>query len=1074
MPLAADNAAQLERRLVLATWFARMLGYSDNATMLADLKNSEEGWGDECHKTLERISAKGEVIVEWRLLKELDEEIRVDWNAINANRRQRLTLKYFQYLAALASGLFLRRLADSPDAFLAELQRFSQSGGLVTESLLPFFDDVEDLKKLAFWMATGSGKTLLMHLHYHQFLRHRHAILESNKPDNVLLLTPNEELSRQHIAEMRASGITCFHHNDNTVLLHTATHAVRVIEITKLISATSKRKGKGKGKGDSVPVQAFAGRNLIFVDEGHKGAGGEEWFNARDELAKDGFVFEYSATFGQALNAALLNTKKPTDEKKAKEYDRAKDYARAIVFDYSYHYFHGDGYGKDFAVLNIQETSYDDTMRDVLMLGNLLSFFEQRLVFANCWETFIPYQVESPLLLMLGAEVTGGKNPSAGRRREQTDIVEIVGFLHRVACDKNKQNRAWLSRTIKNILNGKSGVMVNDENGEEKDVFADRFVYLKEFFPAAKDNADALCDSLRRHVFHAEAANVLRFCPLKQAKGEIALKVGDGNEPFALIYVGNTDALCKLVQDCVSGVEVGNDAIQRPLFAGVHLPASPINLLIGAKKFMEGWSSWRVCGMGLVNVGKREGAQIIQLFGRGIRLKGKNFSLKRSQLLHERHPKWLPLLETLNIFAVNADFMRQFREYLEREGYSESIAIPITVREEAIKKEKLLLPNFNGGAVFEDAVDLAAGEDISLTLDMATKTQTIAGGEGRFAMGGGNEEQRSPFSECQGFELLDYDRLHRRLLDYKRQSGRSNLVIRREELRPILDDYEIYGGAMLLSAAPNPDTMRRLHNAAFAALRKYAERLYFRRQKQWETKNISYAPLTPSLFSEQEASESSTGYEVRMLANQSEKINKIRGLIKNMEILRKHEDEDLPRVYIAEHLYMPLLLEGTKIMTVSPPGLTVSEKDFVVGLRDYLRNNPLKNQDKVFLLRNPSKGKGIGFYESEGFYPDFILWIKRGKKQKIIFVEPHGMMHAVAYKNDFKARLWKEVHKLSEKLAKNRKWRDVGMDSFIVSETPFKELRKRYDDGKWTKEKFRKHHILFKEDELRYATILGG
>lgn len=50
MPLAADNAAQLERRLVLATWFARMLGYSDNATMLADLKNSEEGWGDECHK----------------------------------------------------------------------------------------------------------------------------------------------------------------------------------------------------------------------------------------------------------------------------------------------------------------------------------------------------------------------------------------------------------------------------------------------------------------------------------------------------------------------------------------------------------------------------------------------------------------------------------------------------------------------------------------------------------------------------------------------------------------------------------------------------------------------------------------------------------------------------------------------------------------------------------------------------------------------------------------------------------------------------------------------------------------
>jgi hypothetical protein len=34
--------------------------------------------------------------------------------------------------------------------------------------------------------------------------------------------------------------------------------------------------------------------------------------------------------------------------------------------------------------------------------------------------------------------------------------------------------------------------------------------------------------------------------------------------------------------------------------------------------------------MGLLNIGKGEGPQIIQLFGRGVRLKGKNLSLKRS------------------------------------------------------------------------------------------------------------------------------------------------------------------------------------------------------------------------------------------------------------------------------------------------------------------------------------------------------------------------------------------------------------------------------------------------------------
>ena len=37
---------------------------------------------------------------------------------------------------------------------------------------------------------------------------------------------------------------------------------------------------------------------------------------------------------------------------------------------------------------------------------------------------------------------------------------------------------------------------------------------------------------------------------------------------------------------------------------------------------MEGWNSWRVPNMGLLNIGRQEGSQIIQLLGRGVRLKG--------------------------------------------------------------------------------------------------------------------------------------------------------------------------------------------------------------------------------------------------------------------------------------------------------------------------------------------------------------------------------------------------------------------------------------------------------------------
>ena len=50
-----------------------------------------------------------------------------------------------------------------------------------------------------------------------------------------------------------------------------------------------------------------------------------------------------------------------------------------------------------------------------------------------------------------------------------------------------------------------------------------------------------------------------------------------------------------------------------------------------------------------MNVGKSEGAQIIQLFGRGVRLKGKGMCLKRSSALPENGeaPVGLRHLETL-------------------------------------------------------------------------------------------------------------------------------------------------------------------------------------------------------------------------------------------------------------------------------------------------------------------------------------------------------------------------------------------------------------------------------------------
>ncbi len=113
----------------------------------------------------------------------------------------------------------------------------------------------------------------------------------------------------------------------------------------------------------------------------------------------------------------------------------------------------------------------------------------------------------------------------------------------------------------------------------------------------------------------------------------------------------------------------------------------------------------------------------------------------------------------------------------------------------------------------------------------------------------------------------------------------------------------------------------------------------------------------------------------------------------------------------------------------------------------------------------------MGFFEENGFYPDFILWIVSEGRQRIVFIEPHGMIHAKAYNYDDKARLWERLPKLAQELGQRTGRQDVALDSYIISATPCDELRPHYDDGSWDREKFAAHHILFLERHEQYDYI---
>lgn len=1028
MPRNRTTLKKLDNHLTLHGWLNSHFQYKTTRELLDDVKNIDEGFNPDGHSPIcEFLISRAEPnsVIE-RELQTYDANIKRHLSAINENRTQPIVLRYFQYLALLYTEIFLDWKFNKPKEFLRQLNAFVQhrndarAPGDVMD--IPFTKT--DIEKLAFWMATGAGKTLIMHINYHQYLHY------CKKPlDHVVLITPNEGLSEQHIRELTNSAIRCERFNlEGNRLTHTP-NVIQVTEITKLVE-------KKIGEGESIPVEAFEGNNFIFVDEGHKGSGGEVWRKIRDKLGETGFTFEYSATFGQALAAA-------------KNADLVEEYGKSIVFDYSYQYFYSDGYGKNFRILNVR---YDEeTQTETLLLANLLSFHEQRRYFKQNTEDVRAYGLESPLWAFVGSKVTGNVVYKEGGKT-RSDVLNVVRFLHRFLINEGN----WAIDAIEKILNGNSGL--SDYNN--MDIFYTQLNYLKTF----SETPEHIYRAILKEVFHTDTRGALHLQDVRNAQGEIALKTTHGTETFGLIYIGDTAAFKKLVQNDDVGIETDTeDVLTESLFNDINNPQSSINILIGAKKFIEGWDSWRVTAMGLLNIGRQEGSQIIQLFGRGVRLRGKNMSLKRSAALDGIHPPHISLLETLNIFAVRANFMAQFRDYLMREGVEldepVQLEIPI-VSNESFLKRRLFVPTV---LPYDEN---AKGQCVPLTVNInayithTTQIIEIIRSSSQEGIRGSQSMAASERKiEKESLDLLNWEKIYLELLEYKREKQFHNLIFDVDTLQTIMDPkQELYGLTVMAKSEVKPTSLEeiaRLEELVITLLRKYIAKFYRIIQKQWSGNRIRLKTLD-------EDNANFTDWSVYIPRDEAGELEpQIQNLIESGEIYGPNVT-DLPNAYNDRHLYQPLLAinNANNSWRTTPPALEESEKLFVEDLRRYVRQQreELHVKKEVFLLRNQSRGKGIGFYQNEGFYPDFILWITEGTKQRIVFIEPHGMVYDTINEYNPRVTLFRRLRTLSYERFRGE---HLQMDSFIISKTDFQVLRRR--EGMERQEFAEKWHILFRD-----------
>jgi hypothetical protein len=1003
-------------------------------------------------------------------LRRYDLNIVQHWNAITERRNKLegtvLNMKYFQYLSLLFTEIYLDLYFNKPQALLDGLNEQLKTYNMQADAdnrFQPF--NADELNKLAFWNATGSGKTLLLHVNIRQYL-HYFQNGKNNYPDKIILLTPNEGLSRQHLAELNLSGFgfsRMFDKNRSGVFKGT----IEIIDINKL----------GDEMGDkTVAVEAFEGKNLVLVDEGHRGTGtaAGAWMSRRENLVRGGFAFEYSATFGQAVakGFTVQKAEAETMKKKAKvlfettnlnrldesqkqaltltteEKRRARTlatrevYAKSILFDYSYKFFYEDGYGKESLILNLKDDEYsqEDIARQYFT-ACLLSFYQQQYLWGLNRDKLTDFNIEKPLWVFVGNTVSG----------EDSDILNVLRFFAEFLNDEAK-TKLWLKDLLANTAR------LLDGNG--RNIFHDRFTPLMAF------TADDVYSGILKLLFNADAKQRLKVVNLKNSKGELVLRVGE-SEPFGLINIGDDAGFFKEAEKPENLVlfDTEADDFGGSLFGTLNSKDSELHVLIGSRKFTEGWSSWRVSTMGLLNMGKGEGSQIIQLFGRGVRLKGRDYSLKRSNPAQRPKGAHLERLETLNIFGVNAGYMAAFKEYLKEEGITPSdeiIELDFDTRPN-LPKNKLKTLSLKDGYkdnqikgfkrtvypwLYEVPAEFAGKiKEAHITLDLYPKLEALASQDKGSAGPGpeGNIRHMGKISR-ETMALFDFDRIYLAVQEFKQLRSWSNLRLDRSRLVDFClksnDWYILYIPKAELEVRIFAD-IEKQQDILIRLLQDYTDRFYKSLKAAYEgqfydivnVKEDDDALLKVYQF-EIEDSADGAAYE--------KKLKVLQELVKagNIGEASKWNAGQMVAICFDSHLYYPLFaIEGAVPLKMRPMSFDApSEIQFIRDLENFYQS-PLGQQvigkRSLYLLRNAdTKARGLGFALAGNFYPDYLLWLVDDEtgEQCLNFIDPKGIRQMNL--TDPKLGLYKEVKILQEKLGDPK----LTLNAFILSVTDFGDL----------------------------------
>ncbi len=822
------------------------------------------------------------------------------------------------------------------------------------------------LNRMSFWMATGSGKTVVMVKLI--------AILSTLIKDGlipakpIMILAPDESILNQIIATVDRYNTYAEHkltlvdlkqnwEKDNRYAQpdYLANNYTKVYYYKSNNFVADKSEVSGNNDGRNIYYDNYRSPDgwYLFLDEAHRGEKSSSKRKAIfDILAKDGFLFNFSATFTDDID--IIST----------------------IFDMNLAKFLQLGYGKK---LYISETE----------IGELATETNQKLITDD--NDLEKQKTIAKTVLLLAVQ-----------RKNALKIKAIDSSLYHMplmlvlAGVVNSEDRGlkpffnYLIQMVKNewdIIQAKQE-LIKEIKRTNDDGFAN-FKFglgdLQQIQLISDQIEEITTDDLWQYVFGGNRGNI-EVITYEKNRNEVAFKLKTATEPFALLVIG--DAINWLKHDTSGVFEVVNRSIDSSLFESINSQDN-IAMLLGSQMFKEGWDSNRpniVCYLG---IGKNEDNKkyVMQTIGRGIRiepLRGqrKRFEYCNTESLSVEQVTFIrslvPVLETEFIFATDSKAINQIWAIVQEQGskeeWNEKIAQHFKLNKNLPRE--LILPRYKDSSNLNNQpyrtsesnrqnlsdylIKLGSDKVLALKHNLNLRAINKLRDSNNISV---NNKSKTPLYKPEYLVESIRDHFNRRekviadfvhLSDQIKHYQHIATTLTNGELEQL--EAELKQIMLEDNSIPDEDTLLRQLQSQQITIDQYASQLQL--AKLQKNNEISYKIITT---------------------------------IKGIKSLFKH------------HYYQPILLCNETYQDKFKHVLKVSsEIQFLTELctyQDYIDN---KYQWWYFTKVDETLDKEIGidyFDQSVGaprkFYPDFIFWLKDKVSGRLIikFVDPKGGEH---------------------------------------------------------------------------------